>query len=238
MSLLQERTQSTTGKPGSRNWVPERTSVRYQTGDHIWVTCDVEKNPPRQLARGKVIVKDPDEIEAQRLIRRAQRSYNDGQMAAAVADFDRVIALKPSKALPYHGKAACIFALVDFQQPEALAMYDRCVRLVHKSLELDRWERRGATAATAMVVDPQDNLNLLRRMMRELQKGYTTEQKRACVVFQKLQRGNACRRRLRAQGIKCVARLKPTRAQLFAGRSISMKATQQVLRMQEGPRQR
>ena len=175
----------------------------------------MEKDPPRELARGKVIVKEPDEIEAQRLIRRAQRSYNDGQMAAAVSDFDRVIALKPSKALPYHGKAACIFALVDFQQPEALEMYDRCVRLVHKSLELDRWERRGPTAATAMLVDPQDNLNLLRRMMRELEKGYTTEQKRACVVFQKLQRGNACRRRLRAQGIKCVGKLKRTKAQMI-----------------------
>ena len=61
------------------------------------MTHDIEKAPAFKIPKGRVIVKEPDEVEAQRLLARAQRLFNEGRLHDAAMDYSRVIALKPTK---------------------------------------------------------------------------------------------------------------------------------------------
>ena len=67
-------------------------------GNHqVWVTHDIEKAPAFKVPRGRIIVKEPDEVEAQRLLLRAQGLFNGGRLLDAAADYGRVIRLKVSE---------------------------------------------------------------------------------------------------------------------------------------------
>ena len=61
------------------------------------MTHDIEKAPAFKIPKGRVVVKEPDEVEAQRLLARAQRLFNEGRLHDAALDYSRVIALKPTK---------------------------------------------------------------------------------------------------------------------------------------------
>jgi hypothetical protein len=189
VSLLHERTVLSTGKPGTRHAVPERTTVRYKTADQVWVTHDIEKAPAFKVPRGRIIVKEPDEVEAQRLLLRAQELFNGGRLLDAAADYGRVIRLKPEKGFPYHGRAACLFATINWKDREAYRAYEECLRLVQKSMEADRRERRAPCAETKVLIEPAANIALLRKMARDLLKKFSTEQKRGVVKIQALARG-------------------------------------------------
>lgn len=193
VSLLHERTVLSTGKPGTKNAVPERTTVRYKTADNIWVTHDIEKGPAFKIPKGRVIVKEPDEVESQRLLARAQRLFNEGRLREAAMDYSRVIALKPTKGFPYHGKAACLFAMIDWSDRDAYKRYDECLRLVQQSMEADRRERRAPCVETKVLVEPRVNIALLKKMARDLLSVYNTDQKRGVVKIQALARGVAQR---------------------------------------------
>ena len=54
----------------------------------------------------------------------------------------RRFVFRTNKGYPYHGRAACLFATIDWSERGAFRRYDECLRLVQQSMEADRRERR------------------------------------------------------------------------------------------------